>query len=88
MQEERHGDGDLPPGSGRSPRFASRALLHGHPAPKASELDAIFGDRIAVVTDKEWVRHTLHALAWMVPGEVALFAIDELDRAKEWAAAS
>ena len=44
--------------------------------------------RIAVVTDKEWVRHTLHALAWMVPGEVALFGLDELDRAKEWAAAS
>lgn len=44
--------------------------------------------RVAVVTDKEWVRHTLHALAWMVPGEVALFGLDELDRAKEWAAAS
>ena len=27
------------------------ALLHGHPAPKADELDAIFGDRIAVITD-------------------------------------
>jgi len=43
--------------------------------------------RIAVVTDKEWVKHTLHALAWMVPGEVALFGLDEFDRAKEWAAA-
>ena len=42
--------------------------------------------RIAVVTDKEWVTHTLHALAWMVPGEVGLFRLDELDRAKEWAA--
>lgn len=42
--------------------------------------------RIAVVTDKEWVGHTLHALAWMVPGEVALFGLAELDRAKEWAA--
>jgi hypothetical protein len=42
--------------------------------------------RIAVVTDKEWVAHTLHALAWMVPGEFALFGLDELDRAKEWAA--
>jgi hypothetical protein len=42
--------------------------------------------RIAVVTDKEWVAHTLHALAWMVPGELALFGLDELDRAKEWAA--
>ncbi len=42
--------------------------------------------RIAVVTDKEWVAHTLHALAWMVPGELALFHLDELERAKEWAA--
>ncbi|MGD9619801.1 MAG: STAS/SEC14 domain-containing protein [Mycolicibacterium sp.] len=42
--------------------------------------------RTAVVTDKEWIGHTLHALAWMVPGEVALFGLDELERAKEWAA--
>jgi SpoIIAA-like len=42
--------------------------------------------RIAVVTDKPWVVHTLHALAWMVPGELALFGLDELERAKEWAA--
>jgi SpoIIAA-like len=42
--------------------------------------------RIAVVSDKEWVAHTLHALAWMVPGELGLFRLDELDRAKEWAA--
>lgn len=42
--------------------------------------------RIAIVTDKDWVVHTLHALAWMVPGELALFGADELERAKEWAA--
>ncbi|AKP59379.1 Protein of uncharacterised function (DUF3478) [Mycobacteroides abscessus subsp. abscessus] len=42
--------------------------------------------KIAVVTDKEWVAHTLHALAWMVPGEISLFGLDELDRAKVWAA--
>jgi hypothetical protein len=42
--------------------------------------------RIAVVSDKEWVAHTLHALAWMVPGELALFGLGDLDRAKEWAA--
>jgi hypothetical protein len=52
------------------------ALLHHHSAFK----------RIAIVSDKEWVTHTLHALAWMVPGELALFGLDELDRAKEWAA--
>lgn len=42
--------------------------------------------RIAVVSDKEWVAHTLHALAWLFPGELAVFGLDELDRAKEWAA--
>jgi SpoIIAA-like len=42
--------------------------------------------RIAVVSDKEWVAHTLHALSWMVPGELAIFKLDELDRAKQWAA--
>ncbi len=43
-------------------------------------------ERIAVVSDKEWVAHTLHALAWMVPGELAVFGLDELERAKAWAA--
>lgn len=42
--------------------------------------------RIAVVSDKEWVAHTLHALAWMVPGELAVFGLDEFEQAKEWAA--
>lgn len=42
--------------------------------------------RIAVVSDKDWVRHTMHALGWMVPGELAVFGLDELDAAKEWAA--
>jgi hypothetical protein len=42
--------------------------------------------RVAVVSDKEWVAHILHALAWLVPGELAIFNLDELDRAKEWAA--
>lgn len=42
--------------------------------------------RIAVVSDKEWVAHTLHALAWMVPGDLAVFGLDEFERATEWAA--
>ena len=42
--------------------------------------------RTAIVTDKEWIAHTLHALAWMIPGEVALFGLDELEAAKRWAA--
>lgn len=42
--------------------------------------------RIAVVSDKDWVAHVLHALAWMIPGEIATFGLDELERAKQWAA--
>jgi SpoIIAA-like len=42
--------------------------------------------RIAVVSDKDWVALTLHALAWLIPGELAIFKLDELERAKEWAA--
>jgi stage II sporulation SpoAA-like protein len=52
------------------------ALFHHHAAFK----------RIAVVSDREWVAHALHAFAWMVPGELALFGLDELETAKEWAA--
>ncbi|MGV1089379.1 MAG: STAS/SEC14 domain-containing protein [Mycobacterium sp.] len=42
--------------------------------------------RIAIVTDTDWITHTLHALAWSVPGELAVFRLDEIERAKEWAA--
>lgn len=42
--------------------------------------------RIAIVSDKEWVAHVLHALEWMIPGELAVFGLDEVERAKEWAA--
>ena len=42
--------------------------------------------RIAVVSDKAWVAHTLHAVAWLIPGEFKVFQLDELDKAKEWAA--
>ncbi len=43
--------------------------------------------RIAVVSDKDWVAHVLHALAWMIPGDLAVFGLDELESAKKWAAA-
>lgn len=42
--------------------------------------------RIAVVSDKEWVAHVLHALEWMIPGELKVFGLDDLDQAKQWAA--
>jgi len=42
--------------------------------------------RIAVVSDKDWVAHAMHAVGWMVPGELKVFGLDELEQAKEWAA--
>ena len=43
-------------------------------------------EKIALVSDKDWVKHTVKALGWMVPGEVRVFELDELDAAKVWAA--
>jgi hypothetical protein len=42
--------------------------------------------RIAIVSAKDLVAHIMHALAWMIPGDLAVFGLDELERAKEWAA--
>ncbi len=42
--------------------------------------------RIAVVSDKDWIGHAVHAMAWMVPGDIAVFSLGALEQAKEWAA--
>lgn len=42
--------------------------------------------RIAIVTGMDWITHTLHALAWIVPGEMKVFGLDEIEDAKRWAA--
>jgi hypothetical protein len=42
-------------------------------------------EKIAIVSDKDWLRHSVHALGWMVPGEVRVFGLDELAAAGEWA---
>jgi SpoIIAA-like len=41
-------------------------------------------ERIAVVGDADWLRHAIHGLGWIVPGEVRVFGTDELDSAREW----
>ena len=69
-------EGFGPGGLAEDLKLGLGALIHHHSAFK----------RIAVVSDKEWVGHALHAFAWMVPGELALFGLDEVDRAAEWAA--
>lgn len=42
--------------------------------------------RVAVVSDQDWVAHAMSAFAWMFPGELKTFALDELQQAKTWAA--
>jgi hypothetical protein len=42
-------------------------------------------ERIAVVTDKDWVSHAVKAFGWMMPGQVRVFGLGELDAATSWA---
>lgn len=42
--------------------------------------------RFALVTDVEWVAKAMRAFAWMAPGEVRVFALDEQGAARDWAA--
>jgi hypothetical protein len=42
-------------------------------------------EKIAVVTDRDWVRHAVKAFGWMIPGEVRVYALGELEQAKSWA---
>jgi hypothetical protein len=41
-------------------------------------------ERIALVCDAEWLRKSLHAFAWMLPGEAKAFELDDLDDARDW----
>jgi len=43
--------------------------------------------RAAIVTDTDWIRHLAHAFGWMVPGDFAVFPLDERDAAIAWVAA-
>lgn len=43
-------------------------------------------ERIAVVSDADWLRHAIHGLGWLMPGEVKIFGLGELDSAREWVA--
>jgi hypothetical protein len=45
-------------------------------------------ERIAVVCDADWLRKSLHAFGWMIPGEVKGFEVKDLPAAREWITAS
>jgi len=43
-------------------------------------------ERLALVTDHDWMRSALHALGWMVPGQVRAYPLAEREQAIAWAA--
>jgi hypothetical protein len=45
-------------------------------------------ERIAVVTDIEWIRFSVRALSFLMPGAVKVFALAEAPAAREWIGAA
>lgn len=41
-------------------------------------------ERIAVVADVEWIRYSIRAFGFLMPGDVKVFALNEAETAKEW----
>lgn len=41
-------------------------------------------DRIAVVTDVDWIRYTIRAFSFVIPGVAKVFQLDEKAKAREW----
>jgi hypothetical protein len=41
-------------------------------------------ERIAVVTDVDWIRYTLRAFGFIIPGVAKIFRLDEKAKAQEW----
>jgi SpoIIAA-like len=42
--------------------------------------------RMALVTDMDWVRHGASVFGWLAPGELRLFDLSERDKARAWMA--
>jgi hypothetical protein len=43
--------------------------------------------RLAVVTNKDWMRRGIAGFGWLYPGEMRVFDLGQLDAAKAWVAA-
>ena len=41
-------------------------------------------DRIAVVSDVEWIKHMVHFFSFLIPGTTRLFPLSDAARAREW----
>jgi hypothetical protein len=45
-------------------------------------------ERMALVTDVDWMRHAANTLGFLMPGEIKVFPLAERDAAVAWAAGS
>ena len=43
-------------------------------------------ERMALVSDADWVHHAIALFGWLVPGEVKVFPLAQLNAAKQWLA--
>lgn len=41
-------------------------------------------ERIAVVTDVDWIRHTIRAFSFVIPGVTRIFSLEEMAQARKW----
>ena len=41
-------------------------------------------ERLAVVSDADWLENAVKALGWLMPGEVKVFESDDVRDAKQW----
>jgi hypothetical protein len=41
-------------------------------------------ERLAVVSDADWLENSVKAFGWMMPGEIRVFDDDEVDEAIAW----
>jgi hypothetical protein len=41
-------------------------------------------ERIAVVTDEDWIQRSIALFGWMAPGEVKVFPYKDEPRARDW----
>jgi len=41
-------------------------------------------ERVAVVTDVDWIRHAISALRFLIPAEIRMFSTSELGEARRW----
>ncbi len=44
-------------------------------------------EKIAVVSDQDWVRHTVNVFGYLIPGKVKVFSLAEEADASEWVTA-